>query len=139
MPKYRVRFSLKDAACPPFPSFLRIVSRAHWDFARVGVHVCARPATLVLAAMFAGSDRVAADAGAAIVTAEPGNGAAFIAGDQPVTENHVRQRLQSDGWSNVQIVRDGNYLEAIGPRNGQATKVAVDARTSRSRSDDDDD
>src|SRR5438045_9779286 len=72
-------------------------------------------------------------AGVAMVTAEPSKGPVFIAGDQPVTEDQVRQKLQSDGWSNVQIVRDGKYLEAIGSRDRQTTKVAVDAQTGRLR------
>lgn len=66
-------------------------------------------------------------AGVAMVTAEPSKGPVFIAGDQPVTEDQVRQKLQSDGWSSIQIVRDGSYFEAIGSKNGQTTKVAVDA------------
>jgi hypothetical protein len=78
-------------------------------------------------------------AGVAVVTAEPSKGPAFIAGDQPVSEDQVRQKLQSDGWSNVQIVRDGKFFEAIGSRNGQTTKVAVDAQTGRLRAADDDD
>jgi len=78
-------------------------------------------------------------AGVAVVTAEPSKGPALITGDQPVTEDQVRQKLPSDGWSNVQIVRDGSYLEAIGSKNGQTTKVAVDAQTGRLRATDDDD
>jgi hypothetical protein len=78
-------------------------------------------------------------AGVAMVTAEPSKGPVFIAGDQPVTEDQVRQKLQSDGWSNVQIVRDGKYFEAIGSKNGETTKVAVDAQTGRLRAEDDDD
>lgn len=71
--------------------------------------------------------------GVAVVTAEPSQGPAFIAGDQPVSEDQVRQKLQSDGWSNVQIVREGRYLEAMGSKNGETTKVAVDAQTGRLR------
>jgi hypothetical protein len=78
-------------------------------------------------------------AGAAMVFAEPSKGPVFIAGDQPVTEDQVRQKLQSDGWSSVQVVRDGRYLEAIGSKDGQTTKVAVDAQTGRLRATDDDD
>jgi hypothetical protein len=78
-------------------------------------------------------------AGVAVVTAEPSNGPVFIAGDQPVTEDQVRQKLQSDGWSNVQILREGRYLEAMGSKNGQTMKVAVDAQTGRLRATDDDD
>jgi hypothetical protein len=77
-------------------------------------------------------------AGVAMVTAEPEKGPAFIAGDQPVTEDQVRQKLQSDGWSNVQVVREGRYLEAIGSKNGQTSKVAVDSQTGRLRAADDD-
>lgn len=78
-------------------------------------------------------------AGVAMVTAEPSKGPVFIAGDQPVTEDQVRQKLESDGWSNVQVVRDGKYLEAMGSKNGQTKKVAVDERTGRLRAADDDD
>jgi len=77
--------------------------------------------------------------GAAMVTAEPSKGPAFIAGDQPVTEDQLRQKLQSDGWSNVQIVRDGRYFEAMGAKNGQTSKLAVDAQTGRLRAADNDD
>ena len=78
-------------------------------------------------------------AGIAMVTAEPSRGPAFIAGDQPVTEDQMRQKLQSDGWSNVQIVRDGRYLEAIGSKQGQISKIVVDAQNGRLRVTDDDD
>jgi len=72
-------------------------------------------------------------AGVAVVTAEPSKGPVFIAGDQPVSDNQVLQKLQSDGWSNVQMVREGKYLEAIGSKNGQTTKVVVDAQKDISR------
>jgi hypothetical protein len=42
-------------------------------------------------------------------------------------------------WSNVQIVRDGKYFEAMGLKNDQTTKVGVDAQTGRLRATDDDD
>ena len=80
-----------------------------------------------------------ATAGAAMVIAEPSKGPVFIAGDKPVTEDQVRQRLQSDGWSAVQIVQDGGYFEAMASKNGQTTKLVVDAQTGRLRGDDDDD
>jgi hypothetical protein len=78
-------------------------------------------------------------AGVAVVTAEPSKGPVFIAGDQPVTEDQVRQKLQSDGWSNVQIVRDGRYFEAMGSKDGQTTNIAVDEQTGRLRTADNDD
>ena len=77
--------------------------------------------------------------GVVMVTAEPSRGPAFIAGDQPVTEDQVRQKLQSDGWSNVQILREGRYLEAMGSKNGETMKVAVDAQTGRLKATDDGD
>ena len=77
--------------------------------------------------------------GLAIVMAEPTKGPAFIAGDQHVTEDQVRQKLQSDGWSNIQIGRDGRYLEATGLKDGQTSKMEVDSQTGRLRVSDDDD
>ena len=60
-----------------------------------------------------------------------------------MTEDQVRQKLQSDGWSNVQIVRDGRYVEAIAAKDGQDCKIVVDSQTGRlragERADDDDD
>jgi hypothetical protein len=78
-------------------------------------------------------------AGVAMVTAEPSKGPVSIAGDKPVTEDQVRQKPQSDGWSNVQIVRDGGYFEAMASKDGQTTELAVDTQTGRLRGNDDDD
>jgi hypothetical protein len=75
----------------------------------------------------------------AYVMAEANRGPIFIAGDKPVTEEQVRQKLQSEGWSNIQIARDGRYLEATASKDGQASKMEVDSRTGRLRADDDDD
>src|SRR5262245_10965269 len=58
-------------------------------------------------------------------------GVALIAGDQPVTEDQVRSRLQTDGWSNVQISREGHYFQVIASKDGQAGKLIVDAETGR--------
>jgi hypothetical protein len=76
--------------------------------------------------------------GVVIATAEP-RGPVFIAGDQPVTEAQVRDRLQSQGFTNIQIARRGNYFEAVGAKDGKSGKVVVDARTGRLADDDDDD
>jgi len=76
--------------------------------------------------------------GVVIATAEP-RGAVFIAGDQPVTEAQVRDKLQSQGFTNIQIARQGNYFEAVGAKDGKTGKVVVDARTGRLADDDDDD
>src|SRR5262245_32798061 len=91
-----------------------------------------------LVAALIGGTALAAAAGALIATAQP-RGAVFIAGDQPVTEAQVREKLQSDGYSNVQIARHGNLFEATGWKDGKTGKVVVDSRTGRLADDDDDD
>ena len=74
-----------------------------------------------------------------MTNAEPTRGRVLIAGDKPVTEDQVRQKLQSEGWSNIQIAHDGRYLEAIGSKDGQTSRMEVDSQTGRLRADDDDD
>ena len=65
----------------------------------------------------------------------------FIAGDQPVTEDQVRNKLLTEGWVNVQTARDGQFIRATGMHEGQPQKVIVNAGNGRLRSqvDDDDD
>ena len=55
----------------------------------------------------AGGVLLAAATGLVIATVEQPQGPAFIAGDKPVTEDQVRQKLAADGWTNVQILRRG--------------------------------
>jgi hypothetical protein len=74
-----------------------------------------------------------------VATAEPRLGPVFIAGDRAVTEDQVRSKLQEDGWSNIQIIRDGGYFGISGVKNGQPGKLAIDSRTGRLRANDDDD
>src|SRR5262245_55726623 len=88
-------------------------------------------------ALLGGAALVAA-AGALIATAQP-KGAVFIAGDRPVTEAQVREKLQSDGYSNVLTIRQGRLIEAMGVKDGQTGKVLVDAQTGRLAGDGDDD
>jgi hypothetical protein len=47
--------------------------------------------------------------------------------------------LQSDGWSNVVVSRNGKYIEATGSLNGEAGKMAVDSQMGRLRAADDED
>ena len=88
-----------------------------------------------------GGALLAAASGLMIANAQQSSAPAFIAGDRPVTAEQVREKLQTDGWSNVVISRNGRYIEVTGSLNGQAEKVAVDSETGRLRaaSDDDDD
>jgi hypothetical protein len=91
----------------------------------------------LVVALVGGTALVAAT-GVLIATAQP-RGAVFIAGDQPVTEAQVREKLQSEGYANIQIVRQGRFFEAMGSKDGTTGKVVIDARTGRTAADDDDD
>ena len=84
---------------------------------------------------------LAGSVGLMIANAQHAPGPAFIAGDRPVTAEQVWEKLQSDGWSNVVISRNGRYIEVTGSRDGQASKMAIDSQTGRLRpgTDDDDD
>jgi hypothetical protein len=89
-----------------------------------------------------GAALLIAAAGFMIANAQQSSAPAFIAGDRPVTTEQVREKLQSDGWSNVVLSRNGRYIEVTGSLNGQAGKMAVDSETGRLRAnanDDDDD
>jgi hypothetical protein len=89
-----------------------------------------------------GAALLVAAAGFMIANAQQSSAPAFIAGDHPVTTEQVREKLQSDGWSNVVLSRNGRYIEVTGSVNGQAGKMAVDSETGRLRAnanDDDDD
>lgn len=79
-----------------------------------------------------------ATTGVPIATAQP-RGTVFIAGDQPVTEAQVREKLQSEGYANVLVIRQGRFIEAMGLKDAKTGKVRVDARTGRLADDDDDD
>jgi len=65
------------------------------------------------------------------VCAQQTPGAALIAGDKPVTEDQVRAKLQTDGWSDVQIFREGHFFQVTASKDGQAGKLIVDAQTGR--------
>jgi hypothetical protein len=91
-----------------------------------------------LAAALLGGTMLVATTGVLIATAQP-KGAVFIAGDQPVTEAQVREKLQSDGYANVQIIRQGRFFEALGSKDGKTGKVLVDAQTGRLADNDGDD
>ena len=77
--------------------------------------------------------------GLMVVNAQQRQGAALIAGDAPVTEDQVRTKLQTDGWSNVQIVRDGRYFDVRASKDGQVGHLLVDGRTGRLGADNEDD
>jgi UDP-N-acetyl-D-mannosaminuronic acid transferase (WecB/TagA/CpsF family) len=75
-----------------------------------------------------GSVLLVGAAGILVATAEQDKGPVFIPGDQPVSEDQIRQKLQSEGYSNVQIVRQGGYFEAMASKDGQTGKIVVDSQ-----------
>lgn len=91
----------------------------------------------LITALLGGATVVAAT-GVVIAVANT-RGAVFIAGDKPVTEEQVRAKLQADGYADIRIVRQGQYFEATGAKDGNTTKVRVDSETGRLADDDDDD
>jgi hypothetical protein len=62
-----------------------------------------------------------------------------VPGNQPVSIDQVRQRLEADGWTNVQVLPKGRFLRAVGLRDGQQKTIDVEASTGRLRITDDDD
>ena len=84
-------------------------------------------------------------AGVAKISAQVQQGATrvFIPGDQPVSEEQVRSKLQAEGWAGVLVTRDGQYLRATGAVGGKLRTLVIDAATGRlsehNEPDDDDD
>jgi len=62
----------------------------------------------------------------------------FIPGEQPVTVDQVREKLVSDGWSNIQVDRKGRFIVAVASKNGEERRIQVEALTGRLRITDDD-
>jgi hypothetical protein len=62
----------------------------------------------------------------------------FIDGNRPVTEDQVRQKLVSDGWTDVQVVLRGRFFLATASKGGELGAFSVDALTGRLRGEDDD-
>ncbi len=56
--------------------------------------------------------------GVLIATAEDREGPIFIASNEAVTEAQVRNKLQSEGWTDIRIMQQGLYLEATGSQEG---------------------
>jgi hypothetical protein len=69
----------------------------------------------------------------------PSPGPVFIAGDKPVSEELVHNKLGAEGWTDVRTLHEGQYILATGVRSGQAQKIFVDSRTGRLRGQPDDD
>jgi hypothetical protein len=92
-----------------------------------------------LVACTLGGALLAGAAGLMIAKAQQSQGSVLIAGDRPVTVEQVQDKLQTDGWSNIVISRNGRYIQVTASRNGQTDKMTVDSQTGRLRADADDD
>lgn len=80
-----------------------------------------------------------------VAQVQPTAARVFIPGGQPVSEEQVRAKLQSEGWAGVLIMREGQYLRATGAVGGKLRTVIVDAtngqlsKQAENEPDDDDD
>ena len=86
-----------------------------------------------------GATAVVAATGLWIAVAETSQGPVFIAGDKPVTEAQIRDKLEADGYANVLILRQRRTFEAMAAKDGKVAKFLVNAATGRLVTDDDDD
>ena len=68
---------------------------------------------------------------AAIVIYDRTHRRVLIAGDQPVTELQVRERLQAAGYTNIEVMRSAGYFEVTAAKDGKPARLAVDAATGR--------
>ena len=82
---------------------------------------------------------VAAATAFVVAAPERDTGPVFIEGSRPVTEDQVKQKLVSDGWSEVQVLRRGRIVLAMGSKEGRTEAFAVDVLTGRLHKTDDDD
>jgi len=89
--------------------------------------------------VIAGGVVVAAATAFVVAAPERDTGPVFIEGSRPVTEEQVRQKLVSDGWSGVQVLRRGRIVLAMGSKEGRTEAFAVDVLTGRLHKTDDDD
>jgi hypothetical protein len=63
----------------------------------------------------------------------------FIPGNRAVTEDQVRGKLSSDGWTNVKVVLRGRIFVATASKGEEKRAFFVDSLTGRLRGEDDDD
>jgi hypothetical protein len=74
-----------------------------------------------------------------MAVAGDGEGPVFVTANGPVTEVQLREKLRSQGWTNIQIFNEGRYFEAIGSKDGKTNRIAVDAISGRLMTGDSDD
>ena len=68
---------------------------------------------------------------AAIVVYDRSHRRVLIPGDRPVSEMQVRDGLQKNGYTNIQVTRSRGYFEITAMKDGKPATLAVDAATGR--------
>ena len=66
-----------------------------------------------------------------VIVLTPGHRRVFIAGDKPVTELDIRAKLRADGYTDVQISRDGRWFDVRATKDGKRTDLTVNAENGR--------
>jgi hypothetical protein len=74
--------------------------------------------------------------GALIAVSNDGEDDIFIASEQPVTADQVRAKLQSEGWTAIQVTRDERYIEATASKDGRVARLMIDSLTGHLIADD---
>lgn len=66
-----------------------------------------------------------------IILFAPGQRRVLISGDKPVTADEVRAKLEADGYSNIQVSRDGRWFEIRATKDGKRTDLSVNSENGR--------
>ena len=72
----------------------------------------------------------------ALIAMSNSEGDNFISSGQPVTEDQVRAKLQSQGWTAIQVTRDERYIEATASKEGRVARLMIDSLTGQLIADD---
>jgi hypothetical protein len=75
---------------------------------------------------------------ALIATYDEAEGQMIIAGDLPLSEDHVRGQLAARGWADLTLAHDERYIQVSGKASGRAAHMTVDSLTGKIISDDSD-
>jgi hypothetical protein len=67
------------------------------------------------------------------------DGPVFIVSTAPITEEQVRHKMTTDGWTKLLVTREGRYFQVMGSKDQQTSHFAIDSRTGRLRGGEDDD
>lgn len=66
-----------------------------------------------------------------IILFAPGQRRVLISGNKPVTADEVRAKLEADGYSDVQISRNGQWFDIRGMKDGRRADLSVNSENGR--------